>query len=236
MKTAIILAGGLGTRLQPLTEIMPKPLLPIGERSVLKIQSERLKKFGFTKIFFATNYKADYIARFFGDGSQLGVELHYSKEEEPLGTVGPLSLIREELTKPFVVMNGDILSLVNYEKLYEHALKSNCDLTVAIKKYVMPFAFGDILFENDRVIGIEEKPDIIKYILAGIYVMKPQVLDYVPNKKYFGMDTLIKTMIAKNDPIAKFELTDYWLDIGQIDDFQQANETYAEYFKVDTAS
>lgn len=233
MKTAIILAGGLGTRLQPFTQIMPKPLLPIGERSVLEIQIERLKKYGFTKIFFATNYKADYIARFFGDGSQLGVELHYSKEEEPLGTVGPLSLIRDKLTEPFVVMNGDILSLVNYDALYQHALNSNCDLTVSVKKHVMPFAFGDILFKGDRVIGIEEKPDIIKYILAGIYVMNPKVLNYVPDKEYFGMDTLIKTMIEKNDPISKFELTDYWLDIGQIDDFQTANATYAEHFKAD---
>lgn len=233
MKTAIILAGGLGTRLQPFTQIMPKPLLPIGERSVLEIQIERLKKFGFTKIFFATNYKADYIARFFGDGSQLGVELHYSKEEEPLGTVGPLSLIRENLTEPFVVMNGDILSLVNYEELYQHAIQSKCNLTVAVKKHVMPFAFGDIIFEGDRVIDIEEKPDIVKYILAGIYVMSPKVLEYVPDNTYFGMDTLIKTMIAENDPISKYELTDYWLDIGQIDDFQKANNTYAEYFKPD---
>lgn len=233
MKTAIILAGGLGTRLQPFTQIMPKPLLPIGERSVLEIQIERLKKYGFTKIFFATNYKADYIARFFGDGSQLGVELHYSKEEEPLGTVGPLSLIRDRLTEPFVVMNGDILSLVNYDELYQNALSSKCDLTVAVKKHVMPFAFGDILFEGDRVIGIEEKPDIIKYILAGIYVMNPKVLNYVPDHEYYGMDTLIKTMIAKNDPISKFELTDYWLDIGQIDDFQTANATYAKHFKTD---
>lgn len=233
MKTAIILAGGLGTRLQPFTQIMPKPLLPIGERSVLEIQIERLKKFGFTKIFFATNYKADYIARFFGDGSQLGVELKYSKEVEPLGTVGPLSLLRDELTEPFVVMNGDILSLVNYEQLYQHALNSKCKLTVAVKKHIMPFAFGDILFEGDRVVGIEEKPDIIKYILAGIYVMNPKVLNYVPDSEYYGMDTLIKTMIEKNDPISKFELTDYWLDIGQIDDFQKANATYAEYFKAD---
>lgn len=233
MKTAIILAGGLGTRLQPFTQIMPKPLLPIGERSVLELQIERLKKYGFTKIFFATNYKADYIARFFGDGSQLGVELHFSKEEEPLGTAGPLSLLRDKLTEPFVVMNGDILSLVDYGQLYNYALNSKCDLTVAVKKHITPFAFGDILFEGDRVIGIEEKPDIIKYILAGIYVMSPKVLNYIPDREYFGMDKLIKTMIANNDPISKFELTDYWLDIGQIDDFQKANVTYAEYFKND---
>lgn len=231
MKTAVILAGGLGTRLHPFTQVMPKPLLPVGERSVLEIQIDRLKMSGFTRIFFATNYKADYISRFFGDGSQFGVELIYSKEEEPLGTAGPLSLLRDDLTEPFIVMNGDILTLLNYGKLYDYAMEQKTKLTVGVKKHVTPFAFGDILFDGDRVTGIEEKPDIIKYILSGIYVMTPAVLDYIPHGEYFGMDKLIKAMLAANDPIAKYEINDYWLDIGQIADYQKANDSYEDFLK-----
>lgn len=231
MRTAVILAGGLGTRLHPFTQVMPKPLLPVGERSVLEIQIERLKMSGFTRIFFATNYKADYIARFFGDGSQFGVELIYSKEETPLGTAGPLSLIKSQLTEPFVVMNGDILSLLSYDKLYQYAADKKSTLTVGVKKHVTPFAFGDILFDGDRVTGIEEKPDIIKYILAGIYVMTPDVFKYIPDNTYYGMDKLIKDMLAKDDPISKYVIEDYWLDIGQIADYQKANDSYEEFLK-----
>lgn len=231
MKTAVILAGGLGTRLHPFTQVMPKPLLPVGERSVLEIQIERLKMYGFTRIYFATNYKADYIARFFGDGSQFGVELNYSKEEEPLGTAGPLGLLRDKLTEPFVVMNGDILTLLDYSKMYEYAAEQKSKLTVGVKKHITPFAFGDILSEGNRVTGIEEKPDIIKYILAGIYVMTPDVFEYIPQGEYYGMDKLIKEMLAKADPIIKYEIQDYWLDIGQINDYQKANEIYEEFLK-----
>ena len=117
----VILAGGLGTRLKPFTEVIPKPLLPIGEKSVLEIQIERLKKFGFDEIFLATNYKSQYIEGFFGDGSRYGVKLSISKEDKPLGTAGPLLLLKEQLTEPFIVMNGDILSLIDFSKLYEFA-------------------------------------------------------------------------------------------------------------------
>ena len=111
---AVILAGGLGTRLRPFTEIIPKPLLPIGERSVLEIQIEKLKYFGFNEIYLATNYKSQYIEGFFGDGSRYGVKLEISKEDKPLGTAGPLLLLKDKLNEPFIVMNGDIISLVNF--------------------------------------------------------------------------------------------------------------------------
>src|ERR1700704_548705 len=118
----VILAGGLGARLRPFTQVLPKPLLPIGERSVLEIQIERLKAWGFDHIIFATNYKANYVARFFGDGSDLGIRITYSKEETALGTAGPLSLLKSELKEPFMVMNGDILTLMDFRKFYEFAL------------------------------------------------------------------------------------------------------------------
>lgn len=227
---AVILAGGLGTRLKPFTEIIPKPLLPIGEKSVLEIQIERLKKFGFDEIYLATNYKSDYIGNFFGDGSRYGVKLKISKEEKPLGTAGPLLLLKEQLTEPFIVMNGDILSLIDFSKLYEFALKQDSQLTISIKKEITPYAFGNIFFEGDRVTGIQEKPDIVMYILAGIYVLKPEIFNFFPIDEYFGMDSLILKMLAENKIVSKYDLKEYWLDIGRLNDYEEAQELYKEHF------
>jgi len=229
-KSAIILSGGLGTRLRPFTEVIPKPLLPIGEKAVLEIQIERFKKYGFDHIFLATNYKSTYIENFFGDGSRYGVKLEISKEDEPLGTAGPVRLLRDRLSDPFIVMNGDILSLVNFELLYEFACSKASLLTVAIKKIVTPYAFGNIFFDGDFVTKIEEKPDIITYALAGIYVMKPAIMDLIPNNTYFGMDMLLRKMLQENLQITKYELHEYWLDIGQIQDYEKAQNIYQDYF------
>jgi NDP-mannose synthase len=227
---AVILAGGLGTRLKPFTEIIPKPLLPIGEKSVLEIQIENLKKSGFEEIFLATNYKSDYIEKFFGDGSRYGVKLKVSKEDKPLGTVGPLTLLKNELTDPFLVMNGDILTLMNFIDLYRYSIKQDSILTVSIKELVTPFQFGNIFFEGDYVTKIEEKPNIKTNILAGIYIFKPEIFNLIPDDEYFGMDTLINKMIDSKIPITKYVIKDYWLDIGQIDDFQKAQEIYKNHF------
>lgn len=231
---AVILAGGLGTRLRPFTEIIPKPLLPVGEKSVLEIQIERLKKHGFTDIYLATNYKADYIRNFFGDGSQFGVKIEVSKEEEPLGTAGPLTLLKDKLTEPFLVMNGDILSLANFTAMAETSKRQNTELTIGIKKHITPYAFGDIFFDGDFVTGIEEKPNIVKFILAGIYVMTPAIFEHIPTKTYFGMDKLIKTLLASGHKVAKHEIEEYWLDIGQVGDYEKAQEVYSTHFKEET--
>jgi NDP-mannose synthase len=227
---AVILAGGLGTRLKPFTEVIPKPLLPIGEKAVLEIQIEHLKKHGFEEIFLATNYKSDYIENFFGDGSRYGVKLTISREETPLGTVGPLSLLKSELTEPFVVMNGDVLSNINFTNFYKFANERNTLLSISVKKIIMPYDFGNIFFKDDFVVGIEEKPDLITYALAGIYIMKPGIFSLIPDNTYFGMDILIKNMLSDHLPIAKYELSEYWLDIGRIDDYEIAQKDFNENF------
>ncbi|MFP6640844.1 MAG: sugar phosphate nucleotidyltransferase [Myxococcota bacterium] len=223
---AVILAGGLGTRLRPFTEIIPKPLLPIGEKAVLEIQIEHLKSHGFDEVILATNYKSEYIENFFGDGSRYGITLTISKEDEPLGTAGPLTLIRDRLTEPFVVMNGDILSALDFTRFYQFAVSSDALLTIAIKKVVTPFAFGDIFFEGDLVTGIQEKPDLVNYVLAGIYVMQPGIFELIPDGEYFGMDSLIRMMLERNLPVQKYEMEEYWLDIGREDDFEKAQELF----------
>jgi len=228
---AVILSGGLGTRLKPFTEVIPKPLLPIGEKAVLEIQIENLKRHGFDSIYLATNYKSNYIENFFGDGSKYGVELIISRENEPLGTAGPIKLLEQRLKEPFLVMNGDILTLLNYRAMYEFASSKSSFLTIGTKEIVTPFQFGNIYFDGDLVTGIEEKPDIKTTILAGIYVFKPEILEIIPPGQMYGMDKLIKDILSRNLPITRYPINEYWLDIGRLDDFEKAQQIYNEHFK-----
>ncbi len=228
---AVILSGGLGTRLKPFTEVIPKPLLPIGEKAILEVQIERLKKNGFDEIYLATNYKSSYIESFFGDGSRYGVKLTISKEDAPLGTAGPLTLLKDRLTEPFLVMNGDILTLLDFRQFYEYAVAKSFPLSIGIKKEILPFAFGNISFDGDYVTDIQEKPNFELFILAGIYIMTPAIFEHVPQGQYFGMDTLITNLIASGIKIPKYNINEYWLDIGRITDYETAQEVYKEKFQ-----
>lgn len=228
---AIILSGGLGTRLKPFTEVIPKPLLPIGEKAILEVQIERLRDSGFSKIILATNYKSEYIESFFGDGSRYGVDLKISKEDSPLGTAGPLSLLKDELTEPFLVMNGDILTLLNFKEMYDYAIVKDAPLTIGVKKEILPFAFGNIFFEGDYVTDIQEKPNFELFILAGIYIMTPKIFNYIPENQHYDMDKLIKRLLAESVPIPKYNICEYWLDIGRIGDYEKAQDSYKEHFQ-----
>lgn len=228
---AVILSGGLGTRLRPFTEVIPKPLLPIGEKAVLEIQIEHLKANGFNHIYLATNYKSAYIENFFGDGSKYGVKLTISKEEKPLGTAGPVKLLEKEFSEPFLVMNGDILTLLKFRDIYDFACKQDTLLTIGTTEILTPFQFGNIKTEGDRVIGIEEKPNIRTTILAGIYVFKPDLLRIIPENTSYGMDSLITDMLEKGLPISHYSIKEYWLDIGQVKDYEKAQEIYKEKFQ-----
>lgn len=153
-KTAVILSGGLGTRLRPFTNIMPKPLLPVGEKAILEIQIETLKKYGFERVILATNYKSDYIQKFFGSGEQYGIELIISRETQALGTAGPLKLVEKELDAPFLVMNGDILTDLDFGDFYNFGMEKESLLTVALKKIILPYSFGNIEFTGEKVTNI----------------------------------------------------------------------------------
>lgn len=230
MKKAVILAGGLGSRLKPFTQAIPKPLLPIGEKSMLEIQIENLAKFGFKEIFIATNYKAEYIEAFIGDGKKYGVDVTFSNEDIPLGTCGPLSLLRDKLQEPFLLMNGDILSTIDFGKLYDFGLAKEADFTVVTKEIRTPFNFGSVKVENDFIVDVQEKPDLVIEIVAGIYFMKPAIFKFIPDNTYFGIDTLIKEMIAQNANIGRYLMKEYWLDIGRLDDYNEAQEAYKTHF------
>ncbi len=225
---AVILAGGLGSRLKPFTEIIPKPLLPIGDKAILEIQIQRLKQYGIKEIYLATNYKSEYISNFIGDGSRYDVKITVSKEKKPLGTAGPIKLLENVLDQNFIVMNGDILSLIDYNKFSDFSLDTNTILSLAVKEDILPYDFGNIFFEGDYVTGIEEKPNIELHILAGIYHMTPDIMNHIPNDTYFGMDDLIKKLITKNIPISKYEMREYWLDIGRVSDYEIAEKDFKE--------
>ena len=128
-------------------------------------------------------------------------------------------------------MNGDILTLIDFKKLYKFAIEKKCPLTISIKKEITPFAFGNIFFEDDYVTGIEEKPDLVNYILAGIYVMTPEVFKVIPEDEYYGIDTLIQHYLKENISVAKYEMSEYWLDIGRMNDYEEAQDIYETHFK-----
>ncbi|MFH2041021.1 MAG: sugar phosphate nucleotidyltransferase, partial [Acidobacteriota bacterium] len=199
--------------------------------SVLEIQIQNLARYGFDEIYIATYYKSDYVESFIGDGKKLGVRVRFSKEKIPLGTCGPLSLLKEELTEPFILMNGDILSNINLEKLYSFAKEKKSDLTVVTKIIKAPFQFGKVMSKDDYIVDVIEKPDLELEILAGIYVMKPDIFRWIPEGTYFGIDQLIKKMLAQSTPVAKYLMSEYWLDIGMLEDYSEAQVAYEKHFK-----
>lgn len=228
---AVILAGGLGTRLKPFTQVIPKPLLPIGESSVLEIQVLSLKRCGVSEIIIATNHMSEVVEAYLRDGSQYGVPISFSKETKALGTCGPVKLLERRLTEPFLLMNGDILTTLDFAKPFEFALARDADLTVITKELRTPFHFGKVSAKGDYLVDIEEKQDLRFEVLAGIYVLKPGVFRFIPPDTYFGMDLLIKAMLVANAPVTRYPMQEYWLDIGRIDDYQTAQDAYADHFR-----
>ncbi|PIN89505.1 mannose-1-phosphate guanyltransferase [Candidatus Pacearchaeota archaeon CG10_big_fil_rev_8_21_14_0_10_32_14] len=221
---AVILAGGLGTRLKPLTSILPKPLLPVGEKSIIEIMLTRLKSHGFDEAFILTNYKSHLFENYFKDGYFNEMKITLSKEVSPLGTAGPIKLISEKLTEPFLVINGDILTTLNFGTLRDLHNHHNADLTVATKLMQIPFHYG-IIESNDNIFvhGVNEKPSLGAEINAGIYFMSPNTINDIP-EGFYNMTDLIKKLLLNNKRVLKYKFDDYWLDIGQINNYRQAQK------------
>lgn len=235
---AVILAGGLGTRLRPFTNIIPKPLLPLGEGepAMMEVQIQMLKTHGFDEIYVATNYKSEMVEAFLGDGSKYGVTLTFSQEDKPLGTCGPITLLKDRLTEPFLLMNGDILTALDFTKAYKFALESDANFVVMTKEIITPFAFGKITTEGDYITNVEEKPDFKFEILSGIYFLKPALFEIIPSDTYYGIDTLIKDLLARNMKVGRYLMQEYWLDIGRVNDYEAAQVAYKEHFKPTTTA
>ena len=228
---AVILAGGLGSRLLPFTQVVPKPLLPVGESSVLEIQLLSLKQHGCTQVFIATNHLSDLVAAYIGDGSKWGMKVEFSKENKPLGTCGPVSLLRDKLTEPFFLVNGDILTTLDFRRAYDFAANVDADLTVITTEIVTPFEFGQVLGDGDYIEGIQEKPDLKFEILAGIYVLRPALFDIIPPDTPYGIDHLIRDLLEAGRKVGKYQMKEYWLDIGHRATYEAAQEAYREHFQ-----
>ncbi len=223
---AIILAGGKGTRLAPYTTILPKPLMPIGDMPILEIVILQLKKHGFTRIVLAVGHLAGLIEAYFGDGSKLGVKISYSREDEPLGTAGPLSLI-EGLDENFLVMNGDILTNINYSELMRYHLENGALTTISMYTKDVPISLGVLELDGKgNIVDYIEKP-VLKYkVSMGIYIFNKKILGYIERGKYLDFPDLIKKLIREGENIRGYMFEGYWMDIGRHEDYSKVLEEF----------
>jgi NDP-sugar pyrophosphorylase family protein len=222
---AVIMAGGKGTRLKPYTTSIPKPLVPVGEKAIIEILLNRLKKNGVDEVFICLNHFAGMIAAFLGDGSRFGLKINYSLEDRPLSTVAPLKLIRD-LPEDFLVMNGDLLTDLDFSSLFDYHLKDSALLTVATFSRKTKIDFGVIETDpaTSTAIGFREKPEYKFTVSMGVYAMNRKILDWVPDNEPFGFDHLMLKLLEARQRIAVFPYEGYWLDIGRPEDYEKANE------------
>jgi dTDP-glucose pyrophosphorylase len=219
--SAVIMAGGFGTRLRPLTDNVPKPMLPVGDRPLLERTIGRLRDAGIRRVNVTTHHLADQIRTHFGDGEAMGVEMHYVSEEEPLGTCGGLRLV-DKVTEPLLVINGDILTGVDFGDLMGFHKKVGADATVCVRKYDVQVPYGVVEVEDTWLRSVREKPSVGFFVNAGIYLLEPSVQRYIPEGQRFDMTDLIEKLLADGRRIATFPIVEYWLDVGQPADYAQA--------------
>jgi NDP-sugar pyrophosphorylase family protein len=221
---AVIQCGGKGMRLRPHTSILPKPLMPIGSRPVLELVLKWLRRNGIKEVFITTGYLGHLIRSVCGDGSQWNMRITYTQEVEPLGTIGPLSLLRDQLDAPFLVLNGDVLTDLNLNQFVSCHRRNNAILTIATATRPTKMDFGVIDETDGRVAGFREKPELSHLVSMGIYCMDPVVLERIPSGVPFGFDDLMFQMLEEEVPARVFKHSGVWLDIGRVDDFLKAQD------------
>jgi NDP-sugar pyrophosphorylase family protein len=231
-KKAVILAGGKGSRLGPYTTVLPKPLLPVGDRAILDVVVHQLRDFGFTELTLAVGYLAHLVRAVMGDGSNHGVKISYHEEEEPLGTVGPLATI-EGLDDTFLVMNGDVLTALDYSRLLDVHRESGNVLTIASHRRTVHTEYGVLHLngeagETKLVSGFEEKPALPYVVSMGVYVLEPHALDFIEPGRYLDLPDLVLKLLGAGEPVGSYLYEGYWLDIGRHEDYEQALAQFHE--------
>ena len=219
------MAGGRGQRLSPLTDDCPKPLLQVGGNPIVEYSVRRLVKAGVKDVTFCVNYLGTMIQDHFGDGKDLEANIDYIYEPKPLGTIGGVALKEEFIFEDLLVINGDLLTTINFEKFYGFYLEQDADLAIATIPYRINLPYG--ILDKDsghEVRSIKEKPSYTHYINTGIYLMRKEMLDYIPRHQSFDAVDLIETAMQNDAKVAAFTLLDYWMDIGQMDDYHKAQE------------
>jgi NDP-mannose synthase len=229
MKRAVILAGGLGTRLRPYTTVLPKPLMPVGDRPVLDIVVRQLRRDGFDRITIATGYLAELIEAFFRDGERYGIPIDYFREEEPLGTVGALALL-DGLDEDFLVMNGDVLTDIGYGALLEHHRAGDAVATIATHAKEIQISLGVLGFDDPeddtRLTNYYEKPRIDYEASMGVYCFSPDVIEHIEPGQRLDFPDLMLKLVAEGKTVRAWRSTDFWLDIGRPDDYEEAQEAF----------
>jgi NDP-sugar pyrophosphorylase family protein len=231
MKRAIILAGGAGMRLRPYTTVLPKPLMPVGDRPVLDVVIRQLAHYEFDRVTIVTGHLAELIEAFFGDGGRYGVPIDYFREDEPLGTVGALALI-DALNEPFLVMNGDILTTIDYSKLLGGHISNDAVATIATTQRDVEISLGVLKFGDDddpsRLTGYDEKPKMHYEASMGVYCFSPAVIRHIEAGERLDFPDLILRLIAAGEIVRAARSSEYWLDIGRHEDYEQAAEEFEE--------
>ncbi len=226
----VLMVGGLGTRLRPLTDNTPKPMLKVGNKPILQTIVEKFAEYGYINIVMCVNYKSHVIKDYFGDGSEFGVNIEYIFEDQRMGTAGALSLLKEKPTEAFFVMNGDLLTNVNFEHLHDYHMSNSAMGTMCVREYDFQVPYGVVNIEDSRIISIEEKPMQKFFVSAGIYMLSPEILKFIPQDEFYDMPTLFEKLISENKNAISFPLREYWLDIGRMEEYKKANEEYDEVF------
>ncbi len=227
----ILMAGGLGSRLRPLTNDLPKPLLEVGNKPILETIIANFAKYGFKNIILSVNYKSQMIEDYFGDGSTFGVSIEYIHENKKLGTAGALSLMKDKLTEPFFVMNGDLLTNVNLEHMLEYHTQNQAIATMGVREYDFQVPYGVVKIKGHHIESIEEKPTHTFFVNGGVYFLDTEVLNYIPENSFYDMPVLFEKLIENKQKTISFLIREYWLDIGRMSDFEQANDEYHEAFR-----
>jgi dTDP-glucose pyrophosphorylase len=220
---AMIMAGGKGTRLHPITENVPKALLPVGDRPIMEHIVDQLRDAGIHRINVATHHLADQIKNHFGDGRDFGVELNYVSEERPLGTAGALGMLQLD-DQPVLVINGDVLTRINFRAMRDFHRQNKADLTVAVREYDIQVPYGVIDCDGERVTGLREKPLYQFFVNAGIYLLEPSVFRFIPNGERMDMTEFMQDLLARSCRVVSFPVHEYWIDIGQHADYARARE------------
>lgn len=226
----VLMAGGLGTRLGELTKNCPKPLIPIGGKPLLETIIDNFKENGFYNFFFSVNYKAEMIETYFADGSDRDINIKYLRENKRLGTAGALSLLEQMPDKPIIVMNGDLLTKVNFQQLLDYHVQQNAMATMCVREYSFQVPYGVVCIDNGKLTGIDEKPVQNFFVSAGIYVIEPKALELIPKDMYYDMPSLFDAIMQKGLLANVFPIREYWLDIGRRDDLERANGEYEGVF------
>jgi len=232
-KNAVVLmVGGLGSRLRPLTNDTPKPLIKVGSKPVLETIIEEFAEQGFKDIYLCIRYMGDRIRQHFGDGSHWGVQITYLEETKSLGTAGALSLFEKDVKEPIIVMNGDLLTKVDFVRLAEFHQRHNFTATMAVREYSHQVPYGVLELGEDYTLeALVEKPVKRYHVNAGIYILNPELLNIVPKNEYYDMPSLFEEVLNQQKPVGCYPITDYWIDIGRIEDLERAHDDYSLLFE-----